>query len=633
MGHPTAQSQSSDEQWAEWRPHISSGRWLLCYAQTEAAHGSNLGGLRTTATFCRETDEWEIHTPEPSAGKMWIGGSGSTATHALVMAKLIIGDRHFGMHPFLVPLRDTDTHCLLPGRSAIDMGPKKGANSMDNGYLMFDHVRVPRDNLLMRFQTVDKEGTYSVRNEQGKLLIRGTMTLVRVGLCEIAAHHAARATLIAIRYAVIRRQGSSKDVGGGKSKDGGLATLPLLERQIIDYPGVQQRLFTAIASSYALTLASRHMRGIYNELQSELQSSGGKSPLLGIVHGYTSVLKAVMTTESYNVVWRCRKSMGGLGYSAASGLTDLENSQPDANLTYEGDNNMLLQGPAANFLVKELKATKDNGGKPRRPELSYMAQHPAMGETMRLDGTGHGDDRYFNDAQVQLRMVAHRAARLVHALSDLRALAGQSGAGSHDTVHAQLDARLSARASQAHGAFFILYAFVHTIDSLRQTLTNGQALANVGVALDEKVLAALDRVRSLYALDVCILDTLGDYTEDGYLDMASVDAIRCESARVMNEIRPDALALSEAADIDDWYLASPLGASDGRAYARLMDFMQREPINRPQAEGGVRGNDDGVLLGFRDTIGRLTHGEVEPWNTAEAEKREAERRPERSARL
>jgi acyl-CoA oxidase len=321
MGHPTVQNQGSEEQWKEWGPYISSGRWLLCYAQTEVAHGSNLGGLMTTATFSRETDEWIIHTPVISASKIWIGGSGSTATHAILMAKLIIDEKDLGMHPFLVPLRDPDTHELLPGRQAMDMGPKKGAASMDNGFLTFTHARIPRSNLLARFQTVDREGKYEVRNKSGKILIRGSMTLVRVGLCEIAAHHAARAALIAIRYAIVRRQGSSKN---------SLA----LEPQIIDYASVQQRLSTAMASSYALTFAARQMRSIYNELQAELTAKGN-SPLLSIVHGYTSVLKAVMTNESYQVIWRCRKSMGGHGYSAASGLTDLENSQPDANLTYE----------------------------------------------------------------------------------------------------------------------------------------------------------------------------------------------------------------------------------------------------------------------------------------------------------
>lgn len=553
----------------------------------------------------------EVHTPEPSAGKLWIGGSGMTATHALLMAKLIVAGKDYGMHPFLMPLRDPDSHRLLPGRSAIDMGPKKGAPSMDNGYLTFDHVRIPRTNLLARFQTVDEHGNYKVQNQQGKLLIRGTMTLVRVGLCEIAAHHAARATLIAIRYALVRRQGSAKEAGIGDA----------LERQIIDYPGVQQRLFTAIASSYALTFAARQMRSIYNQLQSELHQSG-KSDLLGIVHGYTSVLKAVMTNEGYGVVWRCRKSMGGLGFSAASGLTDLENSQPDANLTYEGDNNMLLGGPAANFLVKQLRVALETDGKPGRPELAYLASRPAIGERYSAGEAG------LLAADQQLAIVGRRAARLVYALHDLRS---EKVTGPAAACQSHLDARLAARASRAHGTYFILFAFNRAIEGLRSAVQQGCAQAVIGAALDRKGLEALERVRSLYALEVCILDDLADYAEDGFLTTDTIDVIRRHSASLMAQIRPDALGLVEAADMDDWYLASPLGCSDGRAYERMVEFMHREPLNQSGPHGGRE--QDGVLKGFRTTMGRLTHGEVQGWNEEEAQKREAERQKERTAKL
>jgi alkylation response protein AidB-like acyl-CoA dehydrogenase len=637
MGHPTTQNQSSEDQWKRWGPHISSGRWLLCYAQTEMAHGSNLAGLRTTARFIAESDEWvsacspelsviyshsssfqEINTPEPSAGKLWIGGSGSTATHALVMAKLLIGSKDYGMHPFLVPLRDPDTHRLLEGRSAIDMGPKKGAPSMDNGFLQFDRVRIPRDNLLARFQTVDEQGNYKVQNQQGKLLIRGAMTLVRVGLCEIAAHHAARATLIAIRYAVVRRQGSP--LSHSLAAKASSSARPL-ERQIIDYPGVQQRLFTAIASSYALTFAARHMRSIYNQLQYELRKDG-QSELLSIVHGYTSVLKAVMTNESYNVVWRCRKSMGGLGFSAASGLTDLENSQPDANLTYEGDNNMLLGGPAANFLVKELRATAQRG-QPSRGELAYLASRPQEGERYRLASADS-----LRDPQQQLSLAGRRAARAVYALFDHREKKVDGGGAQA----AYFDARLAARASRAHGAYFILYAFNQAIAALqRQARSGDRGVSSIGCPLSQKMLAALERVRSLYALQICILDEVADYTEDGYLSTATIDAMHAECARLMIELRPDALGLAEAADMSDWYLASPLGSHDGRAYDRMIEFMRSEPINQSGAEGGREA--DGVLKGFRQTLGRLTHGEVEPWNEQEAQRREKEREAERMSKL
>ena len=42
----------------------------------------------------------------------------------------------------------------MAGVSVGDIGPKLGANANDNGYLMLDHVRVPRENMLMRFSRV-----------------------------------------------------------------------------------------------------------------------------------------------------------------------------------------------------------------------------------------------------------------------------------------------------------------------------------------------------------------------------------------------------------------------------------------------------------------------------------------------
>jgi acyl-CoA oxidase len=42
---------------------------------------------------------------------------------------------------------------------------KFGFNNKDNGYLMFDKVRVPRRNLLMRYIKVDKQGAVSLEGD------------------------------------------------------------------------------------------------------------------------------------------------------------------------------------------------------------------------------------------------------------------------------------------------------------------------------------------------------------------------------------------------------------------------------------------------------------------------------------
>lgn len=58
--------------------------------QTELGHGSNVSALETTATYDPSTQEFVMNTPTLSATKWWIGALGTMATHALVMAKLIL---------------------------------------------------------------------------------------------------------------------------------------------------------------------------------------------------------------------------------------------------------------------------------------------------------------------------------------------------------------------------------------------------------------------------------------------------------------------------------------------------------------------------------------------------------------
>jgi acyl-CoA oxidase len=58
--------------------------------------------LETTATFDKETDEFIIHTPTITATKYWPGDMGLMSDHALVMARLIIEGKDYGVQPFIV---------------------------------------------------------------------------------------------------------------------------------------------------------------------------------------------------------------------------------------------------------------------------------------------------------------------------------------------------------------------------------------------------------------------------------------------------------------------------------------------------------------------------------------------------
>jgi len=65
-----------------------------------------------------------------------------------------------GLHSFLVPIRDPETHLPFPGIIVGDMGEKMALNGLDNGFIIFDKYSVPRKSLLNRTADVTEDGTY-----------------------------------------------------------------------------------------------------------------------------------------------------------------------------------------------------------------------------------------------------------------------------------------------------------------------------------------------------------------------------------------------------------------------------------------------------------------------------------------
>ena len=65
-----------------------------------------------------------------------------------------------------VPIRSLDDHAVLPGIRAGDCGAKFGRNGLDNGFLQFDHVKVPRTAMLCKYAKVDEAGNYTQRGRK-----------------------------------------------------------------------------------------------------------------------------------------------------------------------------------------------------------------------------------------------------------------------------------------------------------------------------------------------------------------------------------------------------------------------------------------------------------------------------------
>src|SRR5882762_3855850 len=190
-------------------PRIINLDLLGCFAMTETGHGSDVQALETTATYDAATQEFVIDSPTRTARKDYIGGAAQTATVAAVFAQLITSDgQGQGVHCFVVPIRDEDG-TDLPGVTTSDCHYKGGLPGVDNGRIQFDHVRVPRENLLNKYADVAEDGTYSSPIENpGRRFFTMLGTLIR-GRVTVggSAGAAARVTLdIATRYALQRRQ-------------------------------------------------------------------------------------------------------------------------------------------------------------------------------------------------------------------------------------------------------------------------------------------------------------------------------------------------------------------------------------------------------------------------------------------
>lgn len=120
------------------------------------------------------------------------------------MANLICQGKKLGPHPFFVQLRDGENHQPLPGIKVGEIGPKLGMNANDNGFLGFEHHRIPREHMLMKNAQVLPDGKY-VKPLQEKASY-GTMVFVRVAIVQDCAAHLRKAVTIATRYSAVRRQ-------------------------------------------------------------------------------------------------------------------------------------------------------------------------------------------------------------------------------------------------------------------------------------------------------------------------------------------------------------------------------------------------------------------------------------------
>jgi acyl-CoA oxidase len=315
-------------------PAIMSLETPGAFAMTETGHGSDVAAIGTTATYDPSSEEFVIDTPFRAAWKDYLGNAALHGKAAVVFAQLITGGINHGVHAFYVPIRDDEG--FLPGVGGEDDGPKGGLNGIDNGRLQFHGVRVPRENLLNRYGDVAPDGSYSspiASPGRRFFTMIGTLVQGRVSLDGSSVVASKLALHIAIKYGAERRQFS--------------AASPIEEEVILDYQLHQRRLLPKLATTYAMSFAHEKLLTVFDGVFSGARASDADREDLETL---AAALKPLSTWSALEILQEAREACGGAGYLAENRLTQLR-ADLDIYVTFEGDNNVLLQLVAKRLLT------------------------------------------------------------------------------------------------------------------------------------------------------------------------------------------------------------------------------------------------------------------------------------------
>ncbi|KAG4056519.1 hypothetical protein JG687_00003295 [Phytophthora cactorum] len=547
----------TDEQQTRWMKMAKQWRMVGCYAQTELGHGSNVRGLETTATYIPATDEFEIHSPTLTSMKWWPGALARTANFGVVYARLLLGGKDYGVHNFMVQLRDLETHDTKPGVTLGDVGPKIGFNNVDNGYCTFNRVRIPRLNMGMRVATVTREGKYVKNSDVPQEVLYFTMLQTRMSYIRSSGLALAKACTITIRYSGVRQQGYDANNPGSKE-----------ELSVLDYQTQQYRLFPLLAAAYAMTLTGNQMDAFSLQLADQIKH--GDPSMLVVGHAMSCGLKVLASEMACNGIETCRRACGGHGYLLSSGLPVLLGDVVQM-VTAEGENFVLCQ-QTARALLKVHGQFQSNGQLPSAMQFIANIGRPSQAQP-RSKVQWFELDTYVDVFQ----------QRFLHSL---RGLVGKVSSEPSIAAGIQNNSMHCYKLSNAYTYLVLVNNFVKA--------------ARSASAETQPVLQLLCKIFALTQLEA----TAGEFMESGCVFPSEMPIIRANIEELLKLIRPHAVALVDGFNFSDHMLNSTLGRYDGNVYEALYESAQHDPLNHSSDKVALHG----LLRPIRDEIARESAG-------------------------
>ncbi|GAA3056452.1 MULTISPECIES: acyl-CoA dehydrogenase [Actinomycetes] len=437
------------------------------FAMTEIGHGSDVASIGTTATYDPAADEFVLHTPFTAATKRFLGNAAVDGKDAVVFAQLITGGVNHGVHCFYCHLRDDDGQ-PLPGITIWDDGQKGGLNGIDNGRIAFDSIRIPRTYLLNRYGDVAADGTYTSSIESpGRRFFTmiGTLVQGRVSLSGASVAASKLALIGAVTYGNQRRQFN--------------ASSPVEEEVIMDYQLHQRRLIPRLATTVALTFAQEKLLAKFEDVFSGADDSDENRQELETL---AAAIKPIATWHALDTLQEAREACGGAGFIAENRFATLR-ADLDIYVTFEGDNNVLLQLVAKRLLSDFAAEFKDADVGALSRYVASQAQSTVLHrfglrraiQSVQDTGDERRSANWFKQTEVQRDLLTDRVRQMVTDVAgELRSVARKPAAEQAATFNEHQHEII--QAATAHAELLIWESFTEALDGVehagtRQVLT------------------------------------------------------------------------------------------------------------------------------------------------------------------
>ncbi|CAG8519941.1 5443_t:CDS:10 [Paraglomus brasilianum] len=517
----------TSEQYSEWIDDLLSWRIIGCFAMTELGYSSFLRGLETTATFDKKADEFIINSPSILSTKWWVGMAGETATHTIVLAQTVVDGKKCGIDWFVVPLRSRKTGRLVAGVAAGNIGTKYGRNGLDNGWIQFSGIRIPRTNMMMRWASVSPDGKY--HPSPNPALSYAPLIGERLEVIRATISTASRALTIACRYGCVRRQGANNE-------------------QIMDFQSYYVQLMPGIAGLYVANIIDRITGSKWNKLVDNVDDGTLFLNNIADIHGISAGLKSIYGWWGVDILEFCRRSLGGHAYSSYNAIGEF--IQDFSPITTGGGDNYTLMNQAAKYVLGSLKMAS-NGIK-LEGSVAYLNN---IQEALSRSNSSMASENEILDLNFITGALAWLSIRKAKAIETT--LSGGGVAVWNDNI-----------------VHLIKLAEIHTHHYILSEYHND--LVEYGSTEYKDLLPMLTQMGQLWGTYV-MQSLLELFLEEGYFSPSQAKMVKKVFYDLCRKTRKEVIPLVDAWAVPDFILKAPLGRYDGDIYPAYFNRVRNTP--------------------------------------------------------